>query len=164
MLLIWQLADGRWVVVHGRAPVVPLDMLRRVADSFSLTPMPMTTSWGLRTVPPGYQVIGWNGGLNVTVAARLCRSADQLAADCLGVSVHEGTAPASTQQKSPGNPKTLIEVPVDQPATVNDVATRATADGQLVYAQIDAGHWASVYSQQAGVDLLREVATSVVIQ
>ena len=58
----------------------------------------------------------------------------------------------------------LVEVPVTQERVVNGVATRASADGTTVFAQLDAGHWAQGYSEAAGVDLLRQAVSLVTVR
>lgn len=164
--LIWQLEDGRWVMVGGRAPTVPLATLRRVAESLTITSTPMPAPFKLTTLPDGYRVASWSGGSGAPMGGSLtvCRSAAELRtgalpSDCIGISVHEGTAPAVTLFKD-ATLKNPREVPIDQAKTVDGVPTRATADGTMVVAQLDAGHYVQAFSQQAGVDLLRQVAAT----
>jgi hypothetical protein len=168
--LIWRLADGRWAMVGGMSPPVPLDALRRVAENLSTEPTPVTVPWSLSTVPEGYRVARWSGGALLHASLTMCPGETQEpAVSCVGVTVQEGTAPAVTQRKNrtaadaPTDKETVIDVPVDQELVVDGVRTRATADGTLVYAQLDPEHWVSVYSEAAGVDMLREVAASAVV-
>jgi hypothetical protein len=165
--LIWQLGDGRWAMVGGRAPTVSLSMLQRVAESLTVKVTPMPVPFSLTTLPAGYEGATWAGGSGKPMrgSLTLCRSAVQpraeVPADCVGVTVSDGTAPAVTLMKDRNNPTGQIEIPIDQARTVDGVPTRATADGTMVVAQLDAGHWAQAYSQQAGVDLLRQVVVTV---
>ena len=169
--LIWQLADGRWAMVGGRAPTVSLAMLRAVADSLTVTPTPLTAPVALGVLPDGYQVASWNGGGTGPVggSATLCRGAaesgrgHQLPADCISLSTHEGTAPATVVKKK-RTATEFVEEPVDQVKVVNGVSTRATADGTTVFAQLDAEYWTQAHSQAAGVELLREVVSTTGIK
>jgi hypothetical protein len=155
--LIWQRADGRWAMVGGRVPTVPLAALTHVAESLTATPTPLPVAFTLRTVPDGYRVSGWSAGDSV----RLCRSVtDPGAADCIGLSLRSGAAPRTTQLKRAD--ASVAEVPVDRERTVGGVPTRADATGMTVFAQVDAGHWVYAFSARAGADLLREAATMVV--
>jgi hypothetical protein len=165
---IWQFADGRWATVGGRVPTVPLASLRRVAESVAATPTPMKFPFTLASLPDGYQVTGWMGGdgnpLNGSMT--LCRSAIQprsetQAPDCVSLSVGKGTAPIVTFAKDSSTPNKQVEVPIDQEQTIDGVATRATADGTRVVAQLDAERWVQAFSQDAGADLLRRVAVSI---
>jgi hypothetical protein len=166
--LIWQLADGRWAMVGGRAPTVPLATLRHVADSLVLKPTQVQAPFSLATLPDGYQVASWMGGIGrgpANGSVTLCRSAVELRtgalpADCVSVAAGEGTAPAEVLMKQAGKPEPLA-IPIDQALTVDGVPTRATADGHTAVAQLDPGHWAQATSQGAGADLLRQVAASV---
>ena len=166
--LIWQLADGRWAMVGGREPTVSLATLRHVAESLSVTPVPMSVPFSLTTLPEGYAGVTWMGGSGSPMGGSLtiCRSAVEprnpalAAADCIYVHVGEGTAPATQVMKSTNESGGLIEIPIDQEQTTDGVPTRATADGTIVVAQLDAGHWAQAMSQKAGVDLLRQVVAS----
>ncbi len=157
--LIWQLADGRWAMVGGHAPTVSLAALRNVADNLSLTPTPLTTRLVLGVLPGGYQVANWSGAGSVMI----CRGSapagrgHQPADDCVSLTIKEGTAPATEPTKSKTD---IVEIPIDQLKVVNGVSTRATADGTTVVAQLDAGHWVQASSRGAGVDLLREVAST----
>jgi hypothetical protein len=161
--LIWQLADGRWAMVGGRAPTVSLAALRNVADNLSLTPTPLPTAFVLGVLPDGYQVANWSGAASVMIcrgsvpAGRGHRPAD----DCVSLAINEGTAPATEPVKSGTD---IVEVPIDQVKVVNGVSTRATAAGTTVVAQLDAGHWVGAYSRGAGADLLREVASTIGIK
>jgi hypothetical protein len=166
--VIWQLADGRWVMVGGRAPTVQLATLRTIADSLTLTPTPLPATVPLNVLPDGYEVADWSGsgkGAPYGGGVTLCRSGDvakrgvEIPATCVNVSLMDGTAPANTQGKR-GAGETF-DIPVDQQKVVNGVTTRATADGTLVFAQLDAGNWVQAFSRGAGVDLLREVASTI---
>lgn len=169
--LIWQLADGRWAMVGGMTPIVPLDALYEVAASVSGTPTAMETGWTLGAMPDGYEVGMWSAGTPKNPTMMLCppdwsnaRDASaQQPSPCVSVSVHDGTAPAMTQRKTDTNGG-VVDVPVDQEEVVNGLLTRATADGTLVVAQLDPGHWVGLYSGVAKVDVLRAVASSVVIK
>lgn len=169
--LIWQVADGRWILVGGRAPTVSLAALRTVAESLTLEPTPLEVPFSLSVLPDGYQVASWNGGGRGPLGGSvlLCRTTvnprdgEQKPPDCVSAATHEGTAPATTQRKT-GKPNDVVEVPIDQAKVVNGISTRATADGTEVVAQIDAGHWVSVYSMSAGADLLRELASTIGIK
>jgi hypothetical protein len=149
---------------------VSLAMLRAVADSLSLTPTPLTAPVALGVLPEGYQVASWNGGGTGPVggSASICRGAaelgrgNQLPADCISLSTHEGTPPATVLTKRAATD--LVEVPVDQVKVVNGVTTRATADGTTVFGQLDAGHWVQARSPGAGVELLREVVSTAGIR
>lgn len=167
--LIWQLADGRWAMVGGRAPTVPLATLRQVADHLVIKPTPVTpVPFTLIALPDGYGSVRWGGGgvgAPMRGSATMCRSAFEpgvatLPADCVSVTVGDGTAPTELQLKQAGHAEP-VAVPIDQARTVAGVLTRATADGKTVVAQIDAGHWAEATSQGAGADLLRQVVVSV---
>jgi hypothetical protein len=166
--LSWQLADGRWAMVGGRAPTVSLSTLQRVADSVAVEATPMPVPFSLTTLPDGYGSVTWMGGSGGPMlgSLSLCRSAVEpragaLPADCVDVSVSNGTAPAVTLAKDGDKVSGMREIPIDQARTVGGVPTRATADGTMVVAQLDAGHWAQASSQQAGVDLLRQVVATV---
>jgi hypothetical protein len=162
--LLWQLDDGRWVLVGGRAPQVPLAALRTVAENLSFTPTPLPVSVPLTVLPDGYQVASWNGGgTEPTGSLMLCRAVPasrrtQPAPDCLSLSQGQGTAPLVTLGKRSATQ--TYEIPIDQAKVVNGVTTRATADGTLVVAQLDANRWVQAYSKGAGVDVLRNVITS----
>ena len=164
---IWQLDDGRWAMVGGRAPTVQLATLRRVAESVTTKPTPLTAPFSLTTLPDGYQVASWSGGSDQPFSGSLtiCRTVSEplagtLAPDCIGVSLHDGTAPAVTLRKD-SSLKNPQEIPMDREQVIDGVLTRAPADGTEAVAQVDAGHWASAVSQAAGVDLLRQVVASV---
>jgi hypothetical protein len=159
--LIWQLADGRWAMVGGRMPTVPMTALAHVAESLAATPTPMAVPFGLRTVPDGYQVVSWIDGASVL----LCRPPVDVRSPvppsgCITLSLRSGTAPAGTPSKNRDG--SLLENPVDREQVVNRVPTRASADGMTVFAQVDGGHWVSAFSWYVGAQLLREVATAVV--
>lgn len=166
--LIWQLADGRWAMVGGRAPTVPLATLRQVADGLVIQPTLVEFPFSLTTLPDGYRAVSWMGGTGrdpVNGSLTLCRSAfeprtSSMPADCVNVAIGEGAAPTEVLMKQAGNPEPLT-IPIDQAKTVDGVPTRATADGTTVIAQLDASHWAQAASQGAGADLLRQVAASV---
>lgn len=165
--LIWQLADGRWAMVGGRAPTVSLATLRQVAESVSATPTPMPAPFSLAAMPDGYRNVSWLGGGDVVPGSlTLCRSdveprSGSQPADCVSVSILNGSAPAVTYAKDATKPKGQVEVPIDQPGTVDGVMSRATADGTLVVAQLDANHWVQAHSLKAGADLLRQVIGAV---
>jgi hypothetical protein len=168
--LIWQLADGRWAMVGGMAPTVPLDTLRRVAESLSLKPTPLPSTWGLRAVPEGYQVVGWNGGASI-MGAMLCRGpagdprTSEPDADCVTVSEQNGTMPASVPRpivSGTDEKKNPVQVPLGQEKAVNGVPTRVVDDGTLAAAQVDAGHWAQAFSKKAGADVLRDAVSNVI--
>lgn len=166
--LVWQLADGRWVMVGGRAPTVQLAALRTVAESLTLTPTQLPAMVPLNVLPDGYEVANWNGGgtgAPFNGSVMLCRSGAmgkrgaEIPADCINVALMKGTAPANTQGKK--GAAEVYDIPVDQEKVVNGVVTRASADGTIVFAQLGADHWAQVFSRAAGVDLLREVASTI---
>jgi hypothetical protein len=163
---VWQLADGRWAMVGGRTPTVTVEMLRKVAESVTLTPTPMTAPVQLSAMPDGYTSAVWSAG-----SVQLCRTAtaartDAPAADCITVSGNEGTAPKTYMVKTgTGTLKGNVrELPYGSPVTVGGVLTQSSADGTLVEAQVDATHWVSVSSQGAGVDLLRRVAATATVR
>lgn len=168
--LVWQLPDGRWAMVGGRVPTVSLDALHRVAENLTGRPTSLEVDLQLRGLPAGYQVAGWSGGVE-SGAVTLCRGAADLReerpADCITVSVETGKAPATVAGPlvlKDGATKTPVQVPVDQKELVDGVATRATADGVLALAQVDAGHWARAFSQEAGDDVLRQTVVLVSVR
>jgi hypothetical protein len=162
--LIWQLPDGRWAMVGGMTPTVPLATLHRVADSVTTQPSPpLDVALTLRALPDGYRVTGWSGGQPGTASVTLCRTPFEprtgpMPADCVVVSLRDGTAPRTLQEKT--DTGGLVDVPIDQVRDVNGVRTSATADGTTVVAQVNAQRWVQVWSKGAGVDLLRQVAAS----
>ena len=165
--LLWQLADGRWAMVGGRAPAVSLATLQHVAESLSVTPVPMSVPFSLTTLPEGYAGVTWMGGTGGPMLGSLtiCRGAvvprtGGQPADCINVNVGEGTAPAKLVIKSTKD-SGMVEIPIDQERTTDGVLTRATADGTTVVAQLDAGHWVQAMSKGAGVDLLRQVVAAI---
>jgi len=168
--LIWQLADGRWAMVGGRAPTVSLQTLRSVAEQLSPAPTPLRARLGIAAMPEGYLVHSWHGGgSQATGSLTLCRSAGAVRAgepseDCIHVNLVEGTAPASLGEKSRANVEQVIQVPLDQEQVVNGVLTRATADGRNVVAQLDPGHWVQAFSVKADVGLLRELASTAFVR
>jgi hypothetical protein len=165
--LIWQLEDGRWIMVGGRAPVVTLDTLRRVADNVAIRPTPVAGPFTLTSLPDGYQGLTWMAGSGPPVAGSvtMCKATTLdaragLAPDCISIAVGTGAAPTTVLVKKTKETGTDT-VPIDQEQTVNGLLTRATADGHTAVAQLDPDHWAQANSQQAGVDLLRQVLTTV---
>ncbi|HET9143068.1 hypothetical protein [Actinophytocola sp.] len=168
--ILWQVADGRWAMVGGRAPQVTEAELRRVAENLSLRPTPLSPGTGLslRALPQGYVLNHWNGAGGEIMAGQLCRQVVSLRSaeqpgDCIGFAVKAGTAPAGTQRKT-GSKGQIVDVPVDRAEVVDGVLTRANADGTIVFAQIDPGHWVSVGTQTASVELLRAVAVAAVVR
>jgi hypothetical protein len=161
--ILWQITDGQWAMVGGRAPQVTEAELMASAESLAVRPSAGNAGAGLdlTAVPEGYQVISWSGTGATVGSATLCRGPvplrGELPADCLSVSLRDGAAPAATQTKT----KTggVVDVPVDRLELVNGVATRASADGRTVFAQVDPGHWAGSGSQGADVALLRQIVT-----
>jgi len=165
---IWQLEDGRWFVVSGSQQKVGLPALRAVAEGLTPqpTPVPAPSGLALGQLPDGYQVNIQSGKGPLFISMMLCRNTPDLSAgtpaDCIGITVSEGVAPA--YQEGRGRDGVDIRIPVDQESVVGGVSSRASADGTLVYRQLDAGHWAVVNSEGAGVGLLRQVASAVVFQ
>lgn len=164
--LIWQLPDNRWAMVGGTQPAVPLAALHQVAANLTGTPTPLDVDLSLTSVPTGYQVTGWANGSPTLCGPTPATPTDSRPDDCVTVSLVAGTAPATVpgplvvtaEEKENLEP---VDVPVDQEETVNGVLTRATADGLLAIAQVDPGHWVKAFSQEAGVDILRETVTLV---
>ncbi|GAB3434144.1 hypothetical protein [Actinophytocola sediminis] len=158
--LIWQLADGRWAMVGGVVPTVPLDALHRVAKHVGAQPSPLDVELGLRGLPDGYQVAGWTGSTPTDGSVTLCQSdvelrGDERPADCITMSMKTGTAPATVIAPRTPKDQPPVKVPVDQEEVVDGVVTRTTADGVVAIAQVDPGHWVQAYSEQAGDDALR---------
>jgi hypothetical protein len=165
---IWQFEDGRWFVVSGSQREVGLPALRAVADGLTPQPAPVPAPSGLMLgqLPDGYRMEIQSGVGPVFVSMMLCRTRPDLSAgtpaDCIGITLSEGVAPA--YQESRGRDGATTRIPVDQESVVGGVSSRASADGTLVYRQLDPGHWAVVDSRGAGVGLLRQVASAVVLR
>ncbi|HEU5475760.1 MAG TPA: hypothetical protein VFV67_34410 [Actinophytocola sp.] len=161
--LSWQLDDGRWFTVRGPAEL--LSGLRATAQSLSVRPTPLDPTAGpdFSALPQGYAVAGWLGEGDTLTLATVCPVAKRLFVDCVRVSLRPGTAPGTTQVKSGGD---VLDVPVDRTRVVNGVPTWATADGLVVHAQVDPGHWVRVGPAEpvdaADVDLMRAVAAATV--
>ncbi|HEV2783147.1 MAG TPA: hypothetical protein VGX25_27510 [Actinophytocola sp.] len=165
--LLWQLADGRWAVVGGRPPTMPLDTFRRIAESLAPQPTPLTVPFGLTKVPDGYRVVRWTNQGPVGASLTLCPTGvDPFgpAGDaCLSVSLDAGPAPTAMPRRSNSPGGEVVMVPLDREQVIGGVRTYATADGTAVVAQVDPGHYATGESVAAGVGPLREAVAAVVL-
>lgn len=166
--LIWQREDGQWFIVSGSERKVGLPALRAVAEGLTPQPAPVPAPSGLALgqLPDGYQMNIQSGKGPLFISMVLCRDTPDLSAgtpaDCIGITVSEGVAPA--YQEGRGRDGVTTRIPVDQESVVGGVSSRTSADGTLCYRQLDAGHWAVVDSRGAGVGLLRQVASAVVFR
>jgi hypothetical protein len=122
---IWQFEDGRWFVVSGSQREVGLPALRAVADGLTPQPAPVPAPSGLMLgqLPDGYRMEIQSGVGPVFVSMMLCRTRPDLSAgtpaDCIGITLSEGVAPA--YQESRGRDGATTRIPVDQESVVGRV-------------------------------------------